>query len=812
MNMLFEARYALRKLKKTPVFATTTVLVVGISLAISMLVFAIAYRYWLKPLEFPGSDQWYAIQTEGVTDGVTNGIFSVDSYAWQEIEAQALTEFEHVSVFSTTSLVLSDGDASIPAVAFRLRPDIFSISNMQPHLGRALQADDALVGSQPVVMLSYETWQNYYNGDPTVIGKLTRLSGKLHTIVGVTSENFSFILGADFWLPLTPALIDDPSNSISVSPVVKLSPTATVEAAVAQLARVRAELVAQFPETYRNDIRFNLVPINIAPNAQGVPFYVMMALVALVLSLFSAINIGILLSARMFERQRELAIRSAVGSSRWRVMSQCLWENFILCGGGWLLGIIATLVIFAAVKPILESTVEANNGAFPERWRLRLDFAALLFSIIAVGFVWLLSSLAPVIRSLAHDIAKTLGSSAKGSGKSQGFFAASILVGCQTILACFLLILSGALVIALAAVINTDFGFATQNRFVANVNLQEYTDTAIQRRDYIDRLTDEVEDIIGDKQLAIISAIPGSGQQLVEFQVEDSVDPNGGDYPRQPLVSISNNFFDVADGALVAGRLFDETDIDDSLPVAIIDEGFAKTFWPTDNALGKRIQINPTGDSEWLTVVGITRHIRAAHQFTADNQFFIFRPLTQSVPTQFWLLGKSLEPLPSIRREIFAAAANANRDIPLNSLNTVDDFQYASLSGVDIVVALFITAALLTLLLAVSGIFGILARSITGSAPDIGVRRALGSGNGRILKAYLIKGMTFLAIGSVIGGGLAIVVNNALFSLMFSSTADYILPISAFIITALAVCIGCASYIPTKKIIAMEPGDALRYE
>ncbi len=811
MNLSFDAKYAWRRLRNTPTFSMTSIFIVAISLAIAILVFCMVYRYWLMPLDFQHSNQWYSVQSYDSESNLPNGPNSIDQYTYNQLQQNNINGVSEISAFSAESVVFNDGEISRSVFSTFIRPNILKILESKPLLGRNFGPADGLVGSEPTVILSYDSWQAYFGGNENIIGQQTRIDGGLKTIIGVMPDGFSFVFNAEFWLPMDDAVLTEPRANTDISPIVFLKNTDSLDATKAQLNELWGSLRIDYPSVYPDTQGLTLVPINITANAAGVPFYIVMAVVACILILFGAVNIGLLLSARAMERDRELAVRTAVGSSLWRNLSQCLWESGFIIACGWVLSLLLSLIVFALVNPLLQLSVEANGAVMPDRWLLQLDLPMILVSLLITVVIWLVSSLSPVIRSINKDVVQSLSSGSKG-GQGQSHKAASFVVGCQTILACFLLIVSGTLVLALAEVINTDFGINTDNKVVGNVALTSSYATDKDREQYIEDFEFALKQHDSAYKLAIASDLPGSDKNLRHLQIEDYFSNDNATLPQQHHLTVSNSYFDLLNVSLLEGRLFDATDTKDSLAVTIVDEYFAQRYWPTQSAIGKRFQISPENSGPWVTIIGVTQHARATHQFIDDNSYWFYQPLSQHQPSNFWLITESLGNNANTVRHLQMAAGDVDPDIPVSNPGTLDSYFYGTLSGVDILSNLFIVVSIITLLLAVSGIFGILARTIINSTRDIGVRRALGSINRRIFRIYLGKGFSYLLVGSVFGGGLAILLNQTLFNQLMYSTQTYIYPVLISVVLSLGVCIGFASYIPVRKIINLEPGDALRYE
>lgn len=807
MNLLFEAKYALRRLRKTPGFTATGVAIVGFSLVIALVVFNIVYRFWIEPLDFEGSRNWYMAEIYNPeTDGYS--AFSIDRYTYARISDSHFDGVDKVSVLQVAPGALSDGDSSIPLNTIYIHPDLLQTAARAPYLGRLFQSDE----NQQDVMLSYNAWKNYYGANPSIIGQLTRINGQPRTIVGVLPKGFSLVFAADVWLPFVDTVVDHPDRDILLAPVLRLKQGAELKNVQLQLDQLNEHLREEFPQfysTYSAQQQLRLVPLNIAVNTGGISIYIVSTTVAILLTGLGIFNMGSLFSVRVMERARELAIRNAIGGSQLRTVLQSSLENLITCMAGWFVGVGLASLTFKIINPVLQATISSQGFGFPDRWIFRIDASSIVFSLFACIVIWICSSAAPAMLNLKQDIAATLASGYKGGNGAKNSAAASLLVSAQTILACFVLIISGTLVVIMNSAIHEDYGVDSNNLVTANVNLAGFYQDQEQRLDYLQRLQSEFAKANAVQETAFTASLPGHPALFYNYEVEDH--PSTGDSVPQPqtVTSITNNYFSATNVTLKAGRAFDGTDTADSLPVVIVDERFAQLYWQGDNALGKRIHINGEGPSEWLTIVGISSHVGTASKLVVNDKFWLYRPVQQFVPSELWMVARIKGDLATAREQILTAAARVNRDLPFTRFDPLQTHHVKAGGGVDIIAWLFTAVAAITLLLAITGIFGVLQRSIVARTTEIGVRRALGSKESKIVWLFLRKGIVFLCVGSVVGSVLALLMLNAIFGQTQGESSAFVWTITASVIACLALCILTASFVPARRAVRLEPGEAL---
>lgn len=582
MNLLFEAKYALRKLKQAPVFSVTSTLIVAVSIAIALFVFAIVYRYSMQPLAFPGADRWFIVQEYNIQSRGFNP-YSIDPYRFARLKQESLPGAELIGGYSVQTAVHSDGETSNLVAAMFIDPTLLQATQVRPLKGRIFRLEDAEQTSTSVVMLDYNVWQNYYGADETIVGQQTRIDGRLRTVAGVLPKGFSLDFAAEFYLPLPVTNPTHPIEGVGVFPVYKLQPNANLALLNQQLSQIDQSIKAEYPNDYSNhQDDWQFVPIHKAfmNNAQG--FFTVMALVAAILPLLGAFNIGILSSAKLSERTQELAIRNAIGGTYWRQLRQTLLESGMPLITGWVLGLVLALIVFYIFNPVLAANVNAAGSRFPDRWLLRLESADIIFSLLVTLFIWLGCSLGPSLNALKQNIAMLLAQGSKGSTKSSSFKTASALVGFQTVIACFLLIISLTLVAKMQFVVNPNLGFDIKPHVTGIINMEldkdgDYSQLS-NRLDYLDRLKQELTDLPSVNAAAFTSGLPGEPRVRSEYQVEDQAVSSDNYYPQASIAHISENYFDVIGVEILHGRSFDTNDNAESQAVVIVDENFAKQY------------------------------------------------------------------------------------------------------------------------------------------------------------------------------------------------------------------------------------------
>jgi putative ABC transport system permease protein len=805
MNLWFDIKYAFRVLAKSWTHAVLCVCVVALSVGLATFVYAIAYGAFLRPLNVPNADRWYVLHAAPNSTEVPS-VLSLDAFTYQELVKAART-VKHLGAVSMRNGVLSEDTTSVNLRAFAITPGLLAATQVRPQLGRVFTSDDS---EGTAVILSFDTWQSYFAGDPGIVGKQARINGEPLRVVGVMPRSFSLGMQADLWIPMERTVLQPETLAGPVEPFILLGPNQTRDDALREMKGALDSINRAYPDRFNPGRRLALAPAHRAFTDAGSALPAILAVMAGGIATLGSMNIGMLFFARLRERSRELALRNAVGASRWSILRQCLLESSLVVLAGLGLGI--TLAVLAAAWTqnkfdyLTEGMQYANTADFLVTGR------HLVVAIVAAIAIWLLSTLVPAWRVAQQDAAQVLAGGGKGVNSAGGAKTANILVGLQIMISCMVLVACANTVTQLYSTANKPMGFSTDGIVAPRIPVKlggAYADLDT-RLQYFDTLTANVKSRDAGADVAFATAVPGKETFTVRMAFEAHETLAVRDLPVLRVVAVSENYFDLLGIKLRSGRLFDSSDNASSSPVAVLDENFAQRYWPGQDPLGKRIQLSPVDNGPWVTVIGVVSHVGMASDAGAFRGK-MYRPLRQAAAPEFVPLAKSPRPANATRAALIEAAFTADRDLPLGTVESLTEyFEKEKSGGIDYV---FVGVGIITAFLAATGLLGLITRSVAQRVHEIGVRRAVGATPWQVTQLFLRQGAVHLVIGIVVGGGLGTLATVAIGrTTLFPGILDHVVLVTLCVFAGLAAVTLSASYFPTRRAVSVEPGDALRYE
>jgi putative ABC transport system permease protein len=804
-NMMFDLKYAWRLFLKTPANSLLCIIVVALSVGLSLFVYVIDYNMFLKPLPFSDSQRWLSLQI--AENESKSHRPNIDAYTYQELLKRS-DSVDYLGAFSRQPALLSEGQASTRLRAAAVSPELLTATKVKPKSGRIFSPADSQIGAARTAVLSFSTWQTYFAADPAIIGKQTRIDGEPVQVIGVLPEDFFAFRDFEIWLPLQlPNLANPGDSTVTLSPVVILKEGQAADAALKSMQAVVADINKTHKSLFSPERNLDLFPANRMYTHENIAVVAMATFIAVAVLLLGGLNISLIIFAMLLERARELALRTALGSTRKRLIRQCLLQSAFVVLFGLVVGCLLAAMAVDWAHGLLDFTARIQAaGRDPNELVIRpFD---LLTAIAVAIFLWLASTLIPAWRISRLDPALTLAGSGKGGIATRGGNkTASILVGLQVFVSSLLLVICANVVLAVNKELSKPIGVESTQRMISTYPTifdSRYADPN-ERLLYWDQLASTIKERVPGAEVAFATASPTSPDEVPAI-IADRTDVAQNGTMTLPVAAVSEGYFALLGIKLKSGRLFDNTDDRSSVNVAVVDERTAERYWPGRSPIGQRVRFNPNEDGPWLEVVGVVTAVSEPYPATAG---VIYQPLRQAAPDAFHLLVQLPASASNSREALHAAAFSVNPNLPLHNLQMLDDYLVAINSYKSLVPG-FSGIGLVLITLAATGLFGLIGRSVAQRTQEIGILRALGCTKRKVTAKFLRQALIYLGV-ALVGGCVGVAMTTSM-SGTISNVLDNVVPVTAGVFALIALVIFASSFVPTRRAISMEPGDALRYE
>lgn len=808
MNTLFrEWLYVLRLLVKSPVVALLTILVFATGFGLAVYMYALLKMFAYAELPFPNSDR--IVTMDAIINGVNqeNGLIPLHDYRYF---AEHQKSFDIFFPGRAGGVLITAGTTAMRARANYSGSSMFSLTGVNPQLGRAFGPADEQAGAPPVAILSHQLWQQFYGGDPRIIGRTVKMQDVPTTIVGVMPEGFRFPVSTEVWLPFSDPGVVKPGDKPHVHIYGLLKPGVSIEDAIRDLQGHAGLLAQTYPQTNKG-LSVNAWPFTQANMEGAMGLVAVMASATAFILLLVCVNVINLLIARAGERQKELAIRAALGAPRHRLIRQMLLESMSLAVAGGLVG------LFCAAWAMEWSHVQFKSlgDNIPFWWTFSITWETLLFAGVLVMGLGLIIGILPAWKASGGDLTGFLRDGTRGAlGRRVAGFTRA-LVGIEILLCTALLIASGVLVRNMHVSENADYGAQTENVIRGRVSLDQSiaykdSDEAVLR--FAETVKRELESDLDPRTEAAVvaSLLPGQSGPLSPA-LSETMDASEKQLPRIQTVSALPGYFEGLNIRLIEGRSLQSSDSASSMPVAVINESMARQFWPNTSAIGKRVKLDPQEpNSPWLTVVGVSEQV-VHGQPSAKNREkpVIYLPLSQRMERELTVAVRS--PREVSAEFLSSAVARADAGVPVWAVEPLASVLKRNNSGTRFISWLFVAFALLGLLLAGSGIYAITARSVQLRTHEIGVRRALGANERHVFSLLFKESGKQLAIGSIVGLILGALMIKLLSEVIYDFRGEApVLFVS--VVALLTAVVGVATLVPALRAIRVSPNVALHYE
>ena len=811
--MLHDLRYAFRQLIKFPGFTFAAALTLALGIGANSAIFSVIDAVLLRSLPFPNPDRLTMVwATAPQHPGEDKQVHSFPDF--RDLRAQNHT-FAAMSAYTGASAIWGTGENSEDVPGLAATSDIFEVLGVHPLLGRGFGPEDDKPDAARVVVISHSFWQRHFAGDPKIIGQQATVAGKVYTITGVMPRGWKFPIQnekVDYVAPLLPLFSSQTPNYMErrgahfLAVVGRMKPGVDLRTATADLQTVAAQLAKQYPDSNAGRTE-RAVALQADLVGEVKPaLFVLLAAVVLVL-LIACANVANLFLARAATREREIAIRTALGASRFQIVRQLFLETSFLA----LLGGAAGLLLAWWGVDLLRA---ASPADLPRLEEIRVNGLVVAFTFGVACLTSLIFGLIPALQASRPQVEQALKEAARGStGGARSHQLRSAFVVSQFALSLVLLVGAGLLIRSFAQLRAVQPGFEAKGvvTFWQTLPKARYGEVD-QQTQFFDKLRAKLNTLPGIEKVGLVSPLPFSGnEQGRTFTIVGHPAPAEGMEPAASLLTTDGAYFPTMRIPLKRGRLFDAGDAKDAKPVVLINETFARKYFPNENPLGQRVQIGRREDGPPREIVGVVGTAKHGNLAEADGAEY-YLPFAQAPDRYSDIVVRTSEPPPAgletmVRRAVHEI--DAQQFIP--TLKPLPELVRATLSQSRFNTALLGTFAAVAIILAAVGIYGVIAYNVTQRTKEIGIRMALGAQREKMLTMILRQSLTMAAIGIGIGLLGAFAATRLLGALLFGvGTTD--LPTFGAVIILLGAAAIFAALLPARRAMKVDPVIALRYE
>jgi putative ABC transport system permease protein len=798
-----DIRYGLRVLIKHPGFTIVAVFALALGIGANTAIFSVVNAVLLQTMPYGEPDR--LVMVWGARPDIAP-VSPADFTDWKEQN----TVFEEIAASRDAQYSLTGmGDPEF-IVGYRFSADFFQVAGVTPILGRTFTAEEDKPGADRVVVLSHHLWMRLFNGDREVLGKTLTLNSNPYEIIGVMPPGFRHPGGmAELWTPMAiPANLVSSRRARFCRVLARLKPGVKIEQAQAEMTALAGRIAEEHPDTNANQ-GIKIVSLRDEQVGDVRPaLLVLLAAVGFVL-LVACANVANLLLARAAARQREIAIRTALGAGRLRLLKQFLTESVLLSFIGGALGLLLAVWSTGPLLRMFPNSIENLN--LPKVEAIPIDWKVLLFTLAVSLFTGLIFGIVPALQASKADLNRCLKESSRTT-IGGGSRLRNALVVVEIALSLILLIGAGLLLKSFVHLQQSNFGFNPENVLTVQVLLPQpkYAEPA-KRLQFLNDSLQRIESLPGVQAAGATNFLPLTGfWGTVTFTVEGQPLPNPGDEPEADNRTATPGYFRTMGIRLIEGREFTEQDRQGTQKVLLVNETLARKLWPGESPVGKRLNLGDTREPDWWEAVGVVGDIKS-FGLEKETHSEIFRPFAQNpFPIMALTIRTSGDPMSlatAVRQEIWSV----DKDQPLFKVLSLEQLASESVSLRRVSLILLCTFAILALIIAAVGIYGVVSYTVTQRTNEIGIRMALGAKQSDILKLIVGQGSRITVIGVGVGLLAAFLLSRLIANLLYGvSAADGLIFISAPLISAFVALLAC--YIPARRAMKIDPMVALRYE
>ena len=811
-----DLRYALRALRRTPGFTAAAVATLALGIGATTTIFTVVNGVLLRPLQYEAPERLVNIWNDLGEGAQSLPAVSPLDFRDYKTRSRTIQDFAAAAEGNVANLrgnLTGEGEPERADIV-TVTANFFPLLGVRPVLGRQFLAEEEVVNGPHVVMLSHRLWQRRYAGDPSLVGKTIQIDGVAHEVVGILPREFTLqlpkeafqVTDADLWAPIQFDYGQPlPRNLTFFTVFGRLAPGVTMEQAQAEMNLIAEQFRSEFKEHEASKLRIRAVPLHhdVVKHARPA-LLVLLGAVGMVL-LIACANVANLLLVRGTTRQAEFALRTALGASRGAMVRQVLTESLVLALAGGVIGLGIALGALAVLRRL-------HPANLPRLADVQMDATVLGFTVVVCAVTSLLFGVVPALRAAAADPQEHLKSGGRGGSGGDRRRARSLLIVAEVALSVVLLVGAGLLIRSFVALQRVDPGYdgADVLTFELSMPFGKYAGGA-PRRAFFRDLREKLEALPGVTTVGLVSQLPltGSGP-LSPFAYDEETARNFESVTADGR-NVSPEYFEAMDAALLAGRTFTYQDSAGTPPVIIVDETLAKLAWPGENAVGKQLQLAPTGEPNgFAEVVGVVEHMRQ-HDLTRDILHQIYYPIGQGTPTVMtFVVETTLDPaglIPTVRRTV----AEMDPDLPVSRLTPMSAYLVEGQAQARFSLVLMSVLGGVALVLTAVGVFGVISYSVSQRTREFGIRLALGEDPRHTRRGVVLGGMRLVLISIAIGLIGSLAVTRLIAGLLYDvSPADPVTFAGIAVLLAAVALLAC--YLPARRATRVDPALALRTE
>ena len=811
MEMFWQdIRYGVRMLLKAPSISIVATIALALGIGANTAIFSVVNSVLLRPLPFANSEGLMNVWETDSVRGYKRGAASYPNFAdWRDQNHV----FQRMSTYYTNNFILTGRGDSSRLQGAVVNADLFPLLGATPMIGRGFLPEEDQPEKGRVVVLSQELFQRRFNADPNVVNQSVVLDGRSYTIIGVMPQAFQFPIQnepVEFWTTVAQDRsgkepMTEQRGAHYMNVIARLKPGVTAEQAQAEMTIISARLEQQYPD--KNLHRSTRVESTLEGLVSDIrpALLILLAAVGCVL-LIACANVANLLLARAMTRHKEMAIRAALGASRIRVVRQLLTESVLLSLAGGALG----LVLAVWWSDLLVALGKEN---IPRALQVGLDWRVLAFTVVVSVLTGVIFGLVPAIHSSKTELTESLKEGTRGSGEgARRNRVRGLLVVIELAIAVVLLVGAGLLIQSLWRLQNVSPGFESENLLTFVVGIPEVKYPVEKQDQFYRDLVTGVSALPGVRSAGSVIPLPLSGNAFTISFTTEGRPVAKGDEPSSDFFAISDDYFKTLGVPVLKGRDFTERDGAKAPGVIIVNQAFAKKFFPNEDPVGKRIKpgISTLGESDWREIVGVVADVRNRN-LSSELRAGYFVPQAQVPFSQMTMIVRTTGDPHALITAVQNVVHSMDSELPVFDIKTMDDYIGATVAAPRFNATLLVIFASVALVLTIVGLYGVMSYSVAQRTNEIGIRMALGAQTSDVLRLIVSQGFKLVLIGLGIGLVGAFALMRLIASLLFGVTTKDPLTFAAVaVLLALVALLAC--YIPARRATRLDPLHALRYE